>query len=88
MNFERFTIGRLFFIPGYVKLGESPGRAGGLLWIISDVVPLGALSRLTTLHLNRNEITDINPLGAIDPLTELEVAGNQIADIAVLARLK
>jgi hypothetical protein len=31
VNFERFTAGRLSFIPGIVKLYESPGRAGGLL---------------------------------------------------------
>jgi len=31
VNFERFTVGRLSYIPGIVKLWESPGRAGGLL---------------------------------------------------------
>ena len=31
VNFERFTAGRLSYIPGIVKLYESPGRAGGLL---------------------------------------------------------
>jgi len=30
VNFERFTGGRLSYIPGNVKLWESPGRAGGL----------------------------------------------------------
>ncbi|MGA2404339.1 MAG: hypothetical protein ABSG91_21995, partial [Syntrophobacteraceae bacterium] len=30
VNFERFTRGRLSYIPGIVKLWESPGRAGGL----------------------------------------------------------
>jgi hypothetical protein len=39
VNFERFTAGRLSFIPGIVKLYESPGRAGGLLRII--YAPLG-----------------------------------------------
>jgi len=31
VNFERFTVGRLSYIPGIVKLWESPGIAGGLL---------------------------------------------------------
>jgi hypothetical protein len=31
VNFERFTVGRLSYIPGIVKLQESPGIAGGLL---------------------------------------------------------
>jgi hypothetical protein len=30
LNFERFTDRRLFTTPGTVKLGESPGKAGGL----------------------------------------------------------
>ncbi|MFZ0932159.1 MAG: hypothetical protein WAN11_26405, partial [Syntrophobacteraceae bacterium] len=30
VNFERFTGGRLSYIPGNVKLWESAGRAGGL----------------------------------------------------------
>ena len=37
MSFERFTLGRLFYIPGIVKLWESPGRAGGLLMIIKNI---------------------------------------------------
>ena len=28
-NFERFTVGRLSFYPGTVKLFRSPGKAGG-----------------------------------------------------------
>jgi len=32
VNFERFTVGRLFQNPVNVKLCESPGRAGGLPW--------------------------------------------------------
>jgi hypothetical protein len=39
VNFERFTAGRLSFIPGIVKLYESPGRAGGLLRIIYPLIP-------------------------------------------------
>src|SRR5450756_2296433 len=31
VNYERFTAGRLSYIPGIVKPCESPGRAGGLL---------------------------------------------------------
>jgi hypothetical protein len=31
VNFERFTVRRLSYIPGIVKLRESPGIAGGLL---------------------------------------------------------
>jgi len=31
VNFERFTARRLSYIPGIVKLRESPGKAGGLL---------------------------------------------------------
>ena len=34
VNFERFTVRRLSYIPGNVKLWESPGRAGGLPTII------------------------------------------------------
>jgi hypothetical protein len=30
VTLERFTAGRLSYIPGIVKLWESPGRAGGL----------------------------------------------------------
>jgi len=30
VNLERFTVGRLSYIPGIVKLLESPGQAGGL----------------------------------------------------------
>ena len=38
MSFERFTLGRLFYVPGIVKLWESPGRAGGLLMIINKTL--------------------------------------------------
>jgi hypothetical protein len=34
VSFERFTAGRLSFIPGIVKLYESPSRSRGLLRII------------------------------------------------------
>jgi hypothetical protein len=33
VNFERFTGGKLSYIPVNVKLWESPGRAGGLPFI-------------------------------------------------------
>jgi len=35
VSFDRFTLRRLTYIPGNVKLWESPGRAGGLPVIIS-----------------------------------------------------
>jgi len=34
VSFERFTVWRLSYTPGIVKLQESPGRAGGLPTII------------------------------------------------------
>jgi len=36
VSFERFTRRRLSYIPGNVKLRESPGRAGGLPVIINN----------------------------------------------------
>src|SRR3990170_6173070 len=36
VNFEQFTVRRLSYIPGNVKLWESPGRAGGLPTIIGS----------------------------------------------------
>lgn len=37
MNFERFIQGVLFYIPVYVKLWESSGRAGGLPLVIKHI---------------------------------------------------
>jgi hypothetical protein len=36
VSFERFTLRRLSYTPGNVKLWESPGRAGGLPMIITQ----------------------------------------------------
>jgi hypothetical protein len=63
VNFERFTPEGFSYIPGIVKLWESPGTAGGLLWInykkailkISDgtlirgKINVGELNRLSDL---------------------------------------
>ena len=38
MSFERFTKRRLTYIPGNVKLWESPGKAGGLPVIIKKII--------------------------------------------------
>jgi hypothetical protein len=40
VNFERFTTGRLSYIPEIVKLRESPGKAGGLPRKIYYLSPL------------------------------------------------
>ena len=44
VNFERFTARRLSYIPGIVKLCESPGRAGGLLRINYSCDPVADFS--------------------------------------------
>eukprot|EP01051_Picozoa_sp_SAG22_P027215 SAG22_NODE_8996_length_615_cov_7.877907_1_plen_179_part_01 len=46
-----------------------------------------ALTSLTWLDLNRNQITDIAPLSALTSLTELDLSSNQITDLAPLSAL-
>eukprot|EP01051_Picozoa_sp_SAG22_P021900 SAG22_NODE_5024_length_1104_cov_36.069652_2_plen_234_part_00 len=46
-----------------------------------------ALTSLTELDLESNQITDIAPLSALTSLTELDLESNQITDIAPLSAL-
>eukprot|EP01051_Picozoa_sp_SAG22_P024297 SAG22_NODE_6672_length_824_cov_4.542069_2_plen_216_part_00 len=46
-----------------------------------------ALTSLTWLSLNNNQITDLAPLSALTSLTALDLNGNQITDIAPLSAL-
>jgi hypothetical protein len=50
VSFERFTKRRLTYIPGDVKLWESPGKAGGLPVIIK--IRVAAQHELTSLFFS------------------------------------
>ena len=54
---------------------------------ISDISPLGGLTNLTDLSLERNEISDISPLARLNNVEILELGHNSISDISPLANL-
>ena len=54
---------------------------------ISDLTPLGNLTRLEDLDLSDNEITDLTPLENLKILRDLDLAHNEITDITPLANL-
>ncbi len=51
------------------------------------IAPLAALTQLTELILNDNQISDLKPLAALTQLTKLYLKGNQISDLKPLAAL-
>ncbi|MEG4280645.1 leucine-rich repeat domain-containing protein, partial [Microcoleus sp. MON1_C1] len=53
----------------------------------TDITPLSALTNLTSLYLNNNQITDITGLSALTNLTDLNLYCNQITDITSLSAL-
>ena len=54
---------------------------------ISDITPLGNLTRLEDLDLRDNQISDITPLATLTRLRVLELHANQVSDITPLANL-
>ena len=55
---------------------------------ISDITPLGALTKLIVLDLHNNfEISDVFPLSALKNLTHLSLWGNKVSDVSPLGVL-
>jgi Leucine-rich repeat (LRR) protein len=52
-----------------------------------DIVQLRYMTNLTTLELNRNQISDLTPISGLSRLTWLKLEGNQISDLTPLTDL-
>ena len=54
---------------------------------ISDIGPIGSLTKLASLHLAGNQIRDIGPLANLTRLTTLNLSDNQVEDVSPLTKL-
>lgn len=54
---------------------------------IKDITPLGSLTKLRVLYLQRNQITELSPLKKLKYLEALSLNGNQITSISSLSAL-
>ena len=54
---------------------------------ISDLRPLGTLTKLRELFFKNNRVTDISPLETLTELRRLDISGNRIRDLSPLETL-
>lgn len=67
-------------LTGVKDLFLGPGK-------LSDLSPLGKLTRLESLRATANLVTDISPLGNLKQLDRLDLANTLVSDISALAKL-
>jgi hypothetical protein len=82
-------------IPDYITIGanqiSTSSRDALRLWgeglTNEDIVPLHYMVNVTSIFMERNQISDISPLAYLTNLENLILIGNQISDISPLVGL-